>query len=417
MTRRPDGLDREVVYLDYNATTPVDPAVVDAMLPYLAAEFGNPSSSHRYGAAPRAAVDDARMKLAALLDCEPDEIVFTASGSESDALAIRGVALAGGRRDGHVITSAIEHPAVAEACASLERLHGLRITRLAPDTAGRVKPAALEAAMTADTVLVSIMHANNETGTIQPVRELAEVAHARGVLFHTDAAQSVGKIRTSVRHLGVDLLTVAGHKMYAPKGIGALYVRDGVELEPVIGGGGQERGRRAGTENTAFIVALGAAAELAASSLGEEPARVRRLRDRLEAELTARLPGRVHPNGDRVERLPNTLNVSIDGSAGAELLAAIPALAAATGSTCHSGSAAPSSVLLAMGLDEQRAAGAIRLSLGRWTTEDDVRLASARLADAAAMPAARHTHRDASGDETPGIRTGDQRTPVHRASA
>lgn len=371
------------VYLDYNATTPVDPRVVEAAMPFLTTEFGNPSSSHRYGDAPRRAVDGARDRLAELLDCRPGEIVFTASGSESDALAIRGAALGRGGR-GHIVTSAIEHPAVLAACEALERLHEYRITRLAPDEDGRVDPVALDNAMSPDTVLVSIMHANNETGTIQPIRALADVAHAHGALFHTDAAQTVGKIPVSVAALGVDLLTVAGHKMYAPKGIGALYVRDGLALEPVIPGGGQERGLRAGTENTAYIAALGVAAELARTHGEAEAARIRELRDRLWAQLTGALPGRVQLNGHDTERLPNTLNISVDGLGGAALLAQVPDIAASTGSACHSGSTAPSSVLLAMGLSEQRAAGAVRLSLGRWTTDDDVRTAATLLARAAA---------------------------------
>jgi len=377
-------LSSDVIYLDHNATTPVDPAVVDAALPYLTSEFGNPSSSHRYGDRPRRAIADAREALGALLECRPGEIVFTASGSESDALAIRGAALARRDRGGHVVTSAMEHPAVLEACAALERLHGFAVSYVASDQLGRVDPRAVEEAMTPETVLVSVMYANNETGVIQPIRELAAAAHARGALFHTDAAQAVGKIPTSVSDLGVDLLTVAGHKMYAPKGVGALYVRDRVALEPLIPGGGQERGIRAGTENVALVTALGTAAELARTGLEAEGARVRQLRDLLWSELRLRVPDRLHLNGHATERLPNTLNFSIDGTTGAALLAHLPGVAASTGSACHAGRAAPSPVLLAMGIGQRRAAAAIRLSLGRWTTEDDVRATAERFASAVA---------------------------------
>lgn len=362
----------EPIYLDYNATTPVDPRVVEAALPYLTRHFGNPSSSHFYGRAPRAAVAAARGQVAALLNAGPEEIVFTSGGSEADTLAIRGAL--NGPAD-HVITQPTEHPAVLEACRDLDT------TYLPVDRAGRVDPAALEAAITERTVLVSIAHANSETGTLQPIAELAAAAHRRGVLFHTDAAQTAGKIPIDVEELGVDLLTVVGHKMYAPKGIGALYVRSGVRLKPTVFGGGQERGLRSGTENVAFIVALGAAAQLAQEDLASSGVRLAHLRDLLHQELKALLPGRVHLNGDARDRLPGTLNLSIDGVQSRALLAAIPELAAATGSACHEGSDAPSAVLTAMGVPAERALAALRLSLGRWSTEEEVKQAARLIAD------------------------------------
>lgn len=387
-SRRPDGLLDGPIYLDYNATTPIDPRVTEACLPCLTVHFGNPSSGHAYGRAARTALDTARAQVAELVAATPEEIVFTGSGSEADALAIRGAALAHRDRGGHVITQATEHPAVLAACDHLQRWHGFRITRLPVTTDGLVDPDDLDTALTPDTVLVSIMHANNETGTIQPIRALAERAHARGALFHTDASQTVGKIDVSVSDLDVDLLTVTGHKVYAPKGVAALYVRSGLSLEPVIGGGGQEHGRRAGTENLAFAVAIGHAAHLAHQDLAAETRRLRALRDRLHDQLTRQLPGRVRLNGHPTHRLPNTLNVSIDGVTGDDLLAAAPEIAASTGSACHEGDTRPSPVLTAMRLPERRARAALRLSLGRWTTPEDVTRAAAILGHAAVGPTA-----------------------------
>jgi len=360
------------IYLDYNATTPVDPLVVDAMLPYLSIYFGNPSSSHAYAQLPRQAIAKARAQLAELLGCAPDEVTFTGCGSESDTLAIRGAALANRQRGNHIITQVTEHPAVLNVCRALERLHGFRVTYLPVDSTGYVNPADIEKAIDDQTILVSIMHANNETGTIQPIAHIAEIAHRYGALMHTDASQTVGKISTRVADLGVDLLTVAGHKLYAPKGIGALYIRHGTHLEPAIYGGGQEAGRRAGTENVAYMVALGAAAELAYQQLPTGQERLRQLRDLLLQRLQNLLPGQIHLNGHPSERLPNTLNISIDGVIGEEVLAATPALASSTGSACHEGSTEPSPVLLAMGHTRERALGALRLTLGRWSTEEEV---------------------------------------------
>jgi cysteine desulfurase len=388
------GLVGGPIYLDYNATTPVDPAVVEAALPYLQTHFGNPSSSHAYADRPRQAVAAARQRLADLLGCTPDQVVFTGSGSEADTLAIHGVALARRGRGDHVITQATEHPAVLNTCRALVERHGFRLTILPVDRHGQVDPATLAAAITPRTVLVSIQHANSETGTIQPIRELAEVAHARGVLVHSDTAQSLGKVPVAVDELGVDLLTVVGHKLYAPKGVGALYVRHGVPLAPVISGGGQERGLRAGTENVALIVALGVAATIAAERLDAEQPRLVGLRERLHQGLVERLPGAVHLNGHPTQRLPNTLNVSIDGLIGQQLLAATPELAASTGSACHAADPEPSGVLLAMGLARERALGALRLTLGRWTTQAEVDTAARLLATAASSlrrrPAAAH---------------------------
>ncbi|MFC8371257.1 cysteine desulfurase family protein [Streptomyces sp. NPDC057238] len=378
------GLAGGPVYLDYNATTPVDPRVAEAMRPYLTDFFGNPSSSHRYAAAPRWALAEARAQVAGLIGAGPGEIVFTGSGSEADLLALRGAVLASGRPRPQVITQATEHPAVLETCRALERLHGARATVLPVDGDGLVTPAALAAALTEDTVLVSVMAANNETGVLQPITELAALAHERGALFHCDAAQAVGKVLLDARELGVDLLTIVGHKMYAPKGAAALFVREGVRLEPVVYGGGQECGLRAGTESVALAVALGTAAQLAAVELANgAPVRTMALRDDLHRRLTAALPGRVHLNGPDEQRLPNTLNVSVEGVLGHELLAAVGEIAASTGSACHSGTHTPSPVLTAMGLDATRALGALRLSLGRWSTAEDIETAAAALIRAA----------------------------------
>ncbi|MGW3266218.1 cysteine desulfurase family protein [Streptomyces sp. NPDC001056] len=380
------GLAGGPVYLDYNATTPVDPRVAEAMRPHLSEFFGNPSSSHPFSARPRRALAEARGQVADLLGARPGEIVFTASGSEADLLALRGAVLASGRPHPHVITQETEHPAVLETCRALERLHGARVSVLPVDREGIVDPDTLAAALTEDTVLVSVMAANNETGALQPITELAALAHAHGAKVHCDAAQAVGKIPLDVEELGVDLLTVVGHKMYAPKGAAALYVRDGVRLEPVVYGGGQEHGLRAGTENVALAVALGTAAGLAATELADHAqTRIAALRDDLHQRLTDGLPGRVGLNGPADKRLPNTLNISIDGTLGHDVLAAAGRIAASTGSACHSGAHTPSPVLTAMGIDPARALGALRLSLGRWTTSADIETAAAALIRAAAQ--------------------------------
>ncbi|MGW4194676.1 cysteine desulfurase family protein [Streptomyces sp. NPDC005004] len=372
-----------VVYLDHNATTPVDPRVVDAMLPFLAGGFGNPSSGHAYAAAPRHALARARRQVAALVGADPAEIVFTGSGSEANNLALRGAVLAAPEGRRRVITQVTEHPSVLETCQALHRLDGVEVTCLPVDARGLVDPADLAAALDDRTAVVSVMAANNETGTLQPVADLARLAHDHGALFHCDAAQAAGKVPLDIGALGADLLTVVGHKMYAPKGVAALRVRTGIRLEPVVYGGGQERGLRAGTENVALAVALGTAADLAASELAAGEARLLAdLRDRLHRALELALPGRVRLNGCE-RRLPGTLNIGVEGTTGHELLAAAPGLAASTGSACHSGAHTPSPVLSAMGFDDTRALGAVRLSLGRWTSAEDVDRAAAILADAA----------------------------------
>lgn len=370
------------VYLDHNATTPVDPTVLEAMLPYLRRHFGNPSSRHPYGARARRAVEEARRRLARLVGAEPGEVVFTGSGSEANNLAIKGVAWAAGRK-GHFITSAVEHPAVLEPMRFLER-RGHRLTVVGVDAHGRVDPADVEAELAGDTLLVSIMHANNEVGTIQPIAEIAECVRTRGVLMHTDAAQSVGKIPVDAGALGVDLLTVAGHKLYAPKGVGALVVRRGIGLEPLVHGAGHEDGRRAGTENTPYVVGLGRAAELAASHIPTYGASVRDLRDRLQTLIAELVPEAVL-NGHPTERLPNTLNLSFPGVDAAVLMERLQGrVACSTGSACHSGRADPSPVLAAMGASLARATSAVRLSLGVGTTERDVHEAAKAIGDAVA---------------------------------
>lgn len=367
------GLAGGPILLDYNATTPVDPVVTEAMLPWLTGGFGNPSSTHHYGAGPREALELARNRVRAVIGADDGTVVFTGSGSAADNLAIRGAALAAGTGRTQVITQSTEHPAVLAACRALHRWHGVEVIVLAADGDGIVDPDSLAAAITPRTALVSVMAANNETGALQPITELAAIAHRHGALLHCDAAQAVGKIPVDVAALGADLLTVVGHKMYAPKGIAALWVRPGVDLEPLVYGGGQENGLWAGTENVALAVALGEAARLAGEDMAEcGHDRLRALRDRMESGLADALPERVLLNGPVHARLPNTLNVSIRGVRGHELLAAVPELAASTGSACHEDDHQPSPVLAAMGLDRDRCLSAIRLSLGRWSTADEV---------------------------------------------
>jgi cysteine desulfurase len=360
-----------LIYLDYNATTPVAPAVQEAMLPFLAEHYGNPSSGHSLGRACHEAVEDARARVAQLLGADSDEIVFTSCGTESNNLALKGVALRAARGGtGHLVISALEHPAVAQPAAFLERL-GYSVSVVPCDTRGVIDPLAVHSALRRDTVLVSVMHANNEIGTIQPLREIAEMCRDRGVLIHTDAAQSVGKTAVRVKDLGVDLLTVAGHKIYAPKGIGALYVRRGIDLEPVLHGAGHERGLRAGTENVPYIVGLGRAASLIDQHLTETIDRLAMLRHRLWARLEKAIDG-VSYNGQGAERLPNTLSVNFPFVNGAALLGRCPELCASTGAACHSGSAHMSATLQAIGLRPEVARGTVRLSVGWYTNEDEV---------------------------------------------
>jgi len=360
----------DVVYLDHNATTPVDTEVREVMLPFLGEEFGNPSSSHALGTRARAAVDRAREQVAQLLGCAPEEIIFTGCGSEANNLALKGTADALAERGKHIITSVIEHPAIINPCRYLER-KGYHVTYLPVDSTGLVAPEAVRSAITDATILISIMHANNEVGTIQPVEEIGRIAREREIILHTDAAQSVGKIPTRVDDLGVDLLTVAGHKLYAPKGVGALFVRRGVALEPLIHGAAHERGLRAGTENVAGIVGLGKACEIAGGDLADVRDRLQGLRDRLHRSLEERV-GAVRLNGHPERRLPNTLNVSFEGVDSDELLRALPEIAASTGAACHAHSREPSAVLTAMGVPAELALGAVRFSLGRGNTIQEV---------------------------------------------
>jgi cysteine desulfurase len=383
MTAHQAAAQRQI-YLDYNASTPIEPAVAAAMRPYLSDGYGNPSSGH-WAAKPAAvALERARGHVAAMLGRPSDEVVFTSGGSEANNLALKGAFFANRDNGDHIITTRIEHPAILAPCRFLERL-GARVTYLPVDGKGRVDRDDLRAAITPRTILVSIMHANNEVGTIQPIEDCARLARERGILVHTDAAQTVGKIPTNADELGVDLLSIAGHKAYAPKGIGALWVRRGVRLEPLIHGADHESGRRAGTESALLAVALGKACELARDLAPMQ--RVRALRDRLWQELQRRFGALVVLNGDPEHRLPNTLNVAFVGRVGAEILAGLDGVAASTGSACHSGRVELSPVLQAMGVTPAVGMGAIRFSLGRGTTAAEIETVVERLASVLA-PAA-----------------------------
>ena len=362
-----------IIYLDHNATTPLLPEVVEAMLPYLREHFGNPSSGHVYGARARSGVARAREQVAGLLGCDPDEVVFTSGGTEANNLAIRGVAEAVEGRAG-IVTTVIEHPATARPCAWLER-HGRSVTRIGVDPDGRAHVEEARGAIDGNTALVTVMHSNNETGVLQPLAELTELAHANGAVVHTDAAQSIGKVPVRVRELGVDLLSLAGHKVYAPKGVGALFVKRGMRLVPFVLGASHERGLRPGTENVAGIVGLGEACERVGRDLETAAARMRVLRDSLWERLAAAIPG-IAVNGHRELRLPNTLNVRFPRASGTAILDGAPEVAASTGSACHEGTESASAVILAMGTAPENALGSVRLTLGRSTIEDDVTRAS-----------------------------------------
>jgi cysteine desulfurase len=366
------------IYLDHNATTPVAPEVLDAMLPWLRGEYGNSSSSHPCGQRVARAMAAARGQVAELIGANAHEIVFTGCATEANNLALLGVAHALGSGKRHLVVSAVEHPAVM-APALVLRDQGWALTVLPVDAFGRISPDQLANALRPDTALVSVMHANNEVGTLQPIAEIAEITRSRGILLHTDAAQSVGKLPVNVDVLGVDLLTIAGHKFNAPKGVGALYIRTGTPIRSILHGADQERGLRPGTENVALIVAMGAAAALASAALPALSDRLRSLRDRLHAQLEAGVPG-LRLNGDPEHRLPNTLHVSFPGVSGRALLAAVSdTVAASVGSACHSEQHAVSGVLAAMGFGTARASGAIRLSVGRVTLAEDIELAAAAL--------------------------------------
>jgi cysteine desulfurase len=369
------------IYLDYKATTPHATEVVEAMRPFLEEHFGNPSSSHHFGAKTRAAVGRAREQVAALLGCQPEEIIFTSGGTESNNHAIRGCVLAARSQGRHIITSQVEHPAVTAVCEKLAR-EGFEITYLPVDEYGSVRVDDIGSAIRGDTILISLMHANNEVGTIQPVEEAARLAKSRGILFHTDAAQSAGKIPTEVDALGVDLLSLAGHKLYAPKGIGALYIRRGVKTERLMEGAGQEGGNRPGTENVLGIVGLGKACEIARLELAARADHMQRMRDRLEQGLLDRLSD-LKVNGHPTRRLPNTLSVSVLGLDTNQLLATIgDRVALSAGAACHSGEVRVSHVLRAMGIAEEWARGTLRFSTGRTTQISEIEKTVEIVADA-----------------------------------
>ncbi|MGB3399623.1 MAG: cysteine desulfurase family protein [Candidatus Deferrimicrobiaceae bacterium] len=364
-----NSTDRRI-YLDFNASTPIAPEAVEAMRPFLAGHYGNPSSLHWAGAPAKDAAETARGQVAGLLGCGPSEVVFTSGGSEANNHVIKGVYFAGRDGGNHIITTAVEHPATIEPFRFLERSLGARVTVLPVDRFGMVDPDDVRKAITPRTILITVMHANNEVGTVEPVCAIAHIAREAGIPFHTDAAQTVGKIPTGVDDLGVDLLSVAGHKVYAPKGIGALYIREGTRVENLVHGAGHEGGRRAGTENVLLAVGLGAACAAAREWTGMP--RVKALRDRFWEGLEGIFGERVTLNGHPSERLPNTLNVNFVGRAGSEILAKLPGVAASTGSACHAGSVTLSPVLAAMGVPPGEGMGAVRFSLGRTTTREEL---------------------------------------------
>ena len=359
------------IYLDYAATTPTHPEVVKAMLPYFSNAFGNPSTLYSYGQEAKKAVEEARSKIARLINAHSEEIVFTSGGTEADNFAIKGAAYANEHKGNHIITTLIEHHAVIEPCRFLEE-RGFVVTYLTPDREGLVEPQDVASAITDKTVLISIVHANNEVGTIEPISEIGKLARERGIIFHTDAVQTVGHIPVDVDELGVDLLSISAHKLYGPKGIGALYIRKGTRLTPFIHGGAQEKGQRAGTENTPGIVGFGKAMEIALKEITPEAQRLTRLRDRLIKGLLEQ-PG-VRLNGHPTKRLPNNVNVTIDSINGEQVLSKLESegIYASAGSACSSGNPEPSHVLRALGLSAEQARSSLRFTLGRETTEDDI---------------------------------------------
>ena len=360
------------IYLDYNATTPVHPEVLEVLIESLREDFGNPSSVHRYGRKTRVLVDEARDQVAELIGASAASIVFCSGGTEANNTILKGVAAAKGNQGRHIVTSGIEHPAILDTCAYLEQ-QGFDVTYVPVDEHGVVDPEAVREALTEHTILVSIMHANNEIGTLQPVAEIAPIARDRGILVHTDAVQSFGKIPLSVDALGVDFLSFSGHKLYAPKGIGGWYARQPSMLPPLIHGGHQERGMRSGTENVAYIAALGRACTLAACDMQAEMERLQALQQRLEHGIKEQIPT-AHIQGADALRLPNTTNVAFPGAEGETLLMSLDlqGVAVSTGSACSSGSLEPSHVLQAMDLAEEFLQGALRFSMGRSTTSEDI---------------------------------------------
>lgn len=378
-----------MIYLDYNATTPIDPQVAAAMLPFIHSEFGNPSSGHAIGQVARKALHDARGSLARLIGAKPGEIVFTSGGTEASNHAIKRVAWLRQSKGRHFVTSVVEHPATLEPLRWLAKL-GFEFTLVGVDGDGMIDPDEVGKAIRPDTVLVSIMHAQNEVGTIEPIEEIGRITKERGVLFHVDAAQSIGKIRVDVNAMQADFVSIAAHKFYGPKGVGALYIREGIELEPFIHGAPQEGGRRGGTENVIMAVGMGKAAELAVEHVGTAPAepeaapgdpRLIGLRDLFWSLLSDRLGDRVVLNGHLKRRLPSTLNVSFPGHVGGELLARLDGVCASTGAACHSGDTKPSAVLTAMGLSRERAVGTIRFSVGHPTRREEVEQVAARIVE------------------------------------
>ena len=358
------------IYLDYNATTPIDPQVAQAMLPYLHGQFGNPSSTHSFGRAARQGVEQARAQVASLLGCNQQDLVFTSGGTEANNHAIKGVVAARPKQPSHIITSAVEHPAVTEVCRYLEA-QGCRVTCLPVDRYGLVTPRQVADAITPETALVTIMHANNEVGSIQPIPEIAEITHRAGALLHSDCAQSIGKIPVQVDQLGVDLLSLAGHKLYAPKGIGALYIRPGVRLEKFMHGANHEANRRAGTENVISMVGLGEACRLIHQNLPDYASRMSELRNRLEAGLLTAAPD-ARVNGHPLRRLPNTCSISFRGLAADRILDDLDTVAASAGAACHSDQVTLSPVLSAMNLPAEYAMGTLRFSVGRCTTTAEI---------------------------------------------
>lgn len=363
----------EPIYLDYNATTPIDPRVAEAMLPFIHQHFGNPSSSHVFGINAKKAVDKARKQIANMLKCKVDEIIFTSGGSESNNYAIKGAAFAYSEKGNHIITSSIEHPAVLEVCAYLET-RGFKVTYLPVDKWGMVDMAVLEKAITPQTILISIMHANNEVGTIQPISEIAKIARDNNIIMHTDAAQSIGKISVNIEELPVDLLSIAGHKLYAPKGIGALYIRSGINLEKQIHGADHERNWRAGTENVIEIAGLGKACELIDSEDESHSKHLRKFRDYLEVGLKEMYPG-LKVNGHTEKRLPNTCSVSFKGLEANTILSQLKTVAASAGAACHSGAEEASGVMKAMLVPVEFAMGTVRFSVGRFTVKEEIETA------------------------------------------
>ncbi len=379
-----------MIYLDYNATTPIAKEVADAIMPFVLEDFGNPSSAHPMGIKAKEALEKSREQIAHLLGCETNEIIFTSGGTEANNMVLKSLAWTLRSKGAHIVTTRIEHPAIINTALFLMET-GCDVTFVPVDSYGQVYPEEVKKAIRKDTILITVMHANNETGTIQPIADISSIAREHGIAFHTDAAQSVGKIEARVDDLGVDFLTIAGHKLYAPKGVGALYIRDGIVIEPFMHGGGQEMGLRSGTENVMLNVGLGKACELISENIADEIPRIKALRNRLDEQIRSAVPD-VVLNGHPELRLPNTLFVSFPEMAGEEILAQIPELCTSTGAACHDRSVTLSHVLAAMGVSKEVGMGAIRLTLGRPTTEEEVDQAAQWIVEAVEKMRVRKTH-------------------------